>query len=121
MESCITIVAACIPILRVFVRDLRSSAERYYFSGQGPSAFHTGTHRHTVRTVRDNLNTITITAGRQDDSSSHGDEDERELTKDSNGRIMQTKEVAIEYQSNRDVWADEQEMDDLRQRSNKSF
>ena len=120
VESCITIVAACIPVLRVFVRDFTTSAERYYFSNSGRTGIHTGTHR---RTIHSNMNTVTITAGRgnQEDSSSHGDDDEQGLTKDSSARIMQTKEVAIEFQDSRDEWAEEHELHDMQQRSNKSL
>lgn len=115
-ESCVTIVAACIPILRVFVRDVKTSAARYYLSNSRTNP-HTTTHQSKVR---DNINTITITAGaeRRDDESASQDDDERRLTRD-NGKIMQTKEVAIEYQDNRS-WTDEHELDDLR-RSHKSL
>ncbi|MBE3046686.1 hypothetical protein IMZ48_29975, partial [Candidatus Bathyarchaeota archaeon] len=67
------------------------------------------------------VNTITITAGgkRGDSSSSHWEDDERGLTRDS-GRIMQTKEVAVEYQDQRDAWGDQHEMDHMR-RTNHSL
>ena len=34
-ESCVTIVAASIPILRVLFRDVKASSRRYYLSGEG--------------------------------------------------------------------------------------
>lgn len=113
-ESCVTIVAACIPILRVFIREVKTTAQRYYLSNPTRSGVHTSTHQSKVR---DNVNTITITAGgRADSSSSNWEEDERGLTRDS-GRIMQTREVAVEYQ---EQWADQHEMEYMR-RSNKSL
>ena len=107
-----TIIAACIPILRVFVRDVKTSAQRYYLSDPTRSGAHTATHHSRVR---DNVNTVTtITGGRRrdDSSSSTRDEDETGLTRES-GRIMQTKEIAIEYQDHKDGW-DEHEMDYMR-------
>lgn len=115
-ESCVTIVAACIPILRVFVRDVKTSAQRYYLSNPNKSGVHTSTP--TASKARDN-NTVTITAGKRrgtgdSDSSLAKDEDERGLTRES-GKIMQTREVAVEYRD----WEDH-EMDDMR-RSHKSL
>lgn len=84
---------------------------------------HTSAHRSKARD--NNTNTITITAGRRDDESSSEnfkEEDERGLTREQ-GKIMQTKEVAVEYgdgEGGRDQWGYEHEMDDLR-RTNKSL
>ena len=115
-ESCVTIIAACIPILRVLIRDVKTSAQRYYVSNTNRSGVHSSAHHSKVR---DNQNTITITAGRRTDtSSSHQDEEERGLTRES-GKIMQTREVAVEYQEHRD-WASDHELDDMR-RSHKSL
>ncbi|KEZ40759.1 putative integral membrane protein [Scedosporium apiospermum] len=110
-ESCVTIIAACIPILRVLIRDVKTSAGRYYLSNGRTGAGHS-THHQSKN--RDNSNTITITGGRKDNGY-YKAEDERELTRESNGKIMQTKEVAIEYQS-ADNWTEEHELDDLQRR-----
>lgn len=119
-ESCVTIIAACIPILRVFIREVKTSAQRYYLSNPNRSGVHTSNSPH-VSKVRDTVNTITITGGKRrgadSSSSSSKDEDERGLTRES-GKIMQTREVAVEYQDQRD-W-DMHEMDDMR-RSGKSL
>ncbi|PKS13135.1 hypothetical protein jhhlp_000477 [Lomentospora prolificans] len=109
-ESCVTIIAACIPILRVLIRDVKSSAGRYYVSHRsgavgGASAIQSKSRDH---------NTITITGGRKDNGYLTP-EDERELTRESNGKIMQTKEIAIEYQ-NADNWTEEHELDDMQRR-----
>lgn len=119
-ESCVTIVAACIPILRVLIREVKTSAQRYYLSNSAGnrSGVH-GSAAHQSR-ARDNANTITISAGKwrgESSSSSQQDEDERGLTRES-GKIMQTREVAIEYQEQRG-WEDH-EMDEMR-RSHKSL
>lgn len=124
-ESCVTIIAACIPILRVFVRDVKTSAQRYYLSNPNRTGnVHTSAHHSKAR--ENNTNTITITAGRRGDDESSSEtfkeEDERGLTREQ-GKIMQTKEVAVEYgdgEGGRDQWGYEHEMDDLR-RTNKSL
>lgn len=109
-ESCVTIIAACIPILRVLIRDVKSSAGRYYVSHRSGNMPGTS----AVQSKARDHNTVTITGGRKGQGF-NTPEDERELTRESNGKIMQTKEIAIEYQS-ADNWTEEHELDDMQRR-----
>ncbi|SPO06445.1 uncharacterized protein DNG_09135 [Cephalotrichum gorgonifer] len=115
-ESCVTIIAACIPILRVFVRDVKTSAAKYYLSNENHST-HGRTQTHQSK-VRDTINTVTITGGRGrgDEFLPLDDDDESRLTR--GDKIMQTKEVAIAYEDGGDSWSDGRneghEMNELR-------
>lgn len=94
-ESCVTIIACSIPILRVFARDIKTTTMRYYTAAGGTNAYGDDTKR-----TRNN--TVVVTASRsrmgrekQDDWSDKSILDNQK----SPGRIMQTSEVEVEYRT----------------------
>jgi len=94
-ESCVTIIAASIPILRVFARDIKTTTMRYYATGADTRGYGEGTKR-----TRNNTVVVTATrsrAGRekQDDWSDKSILDNQK----SPGRIMQTNEIEVEYRT----------------------
>ena len=108
-----TIIAASIPILRVIVRDVQSTARKYYVT-DGETRQGTNTNRQSK--MRSQNNTVIVTAQRsriqsqkQDDWS---DKSVTELAgKPIPGQIMQINEVAVEYQDRKDTESIEYEMD----------
>ncbi|KAK1832265.1 hypothetical protein QBC39DRAFT_433348 [Podospora conica] len=94
-ESCVTIIAASIPILRVFVRDATTTARRYYGTAgadtHAANGYNLGSKSHTVvissrpRTARD----------KEDDWSDKSTINEQR-TSSSMGRAVQS-EVGVEY------------------------
>lgn len=89
-ETNVTIVAASIPVLRVLVKEVKSSARRYYVS----------TEDHTTnRSGYRNQHTITISAGRNSRHQrirSQDAQSDKSILDDKPG-IVRTKEVAVEY------------------------
>ena len=116
-ESAVTIIAASIPILRVLVREVRSTARRYYVSkegGTGSSGLRSRTGRNTQH------NTVVISGGNltssrhhshvpskvQDDSSDKSILSDGPYSKNANGRIVRTNEINVAYQSRKDADSD---------------
>ncbi|KAK5654592.1 hypothetical protein OQA88_7221 [Cercophora sp. LCS_1] len=80
-ESCVTIIAASIPILRVFAREVKT---KYYTTNRVDTrayATKNGTRNNTV-----------VGREKQDDWSSN-----KSIIVEERGRIVQTNEVAVEY------------------------
>jgi hypothetical protein len=93
-ESCVTIIAASIPILRVFARDIKTTTRRYYA---------TGAETYGPGTKRTRNNTVVVTATRsragrekQDDWS---DKSILDNQNNSAGKIMHTSEVVVDYRT----------------------
>ena len=122
-ESAASIIAACIPILRVLVKDVRTTARRYYASnGDGTTS---GAARKSAAGSRSN--TVIVTAGRSraQHTQKMDDWSEKSILDDSSapspshvahghhGRIVQTNEVAIEYQDRRDGDVVEYQLENL--------
>jgi len=120
-ESAVTIVAASIPILRVLVREARTTARRYYVSKDGASSG-SGLRSKAGRTQN---NTVVISSGNlasadrqaniskiQDDSSDKSilSDGPYRASGTGNGRIVRTKEVNVAYQSRKDTDSDDFEM-----------
>lgn len=87
-----TIVAASIPVLRVLVRHVQSSARKYYRTGEGysnRSKAH-GSRSHTV-----------VISTRQQDKS-QDDQSDTTILNPANGRVMMTNEIAVSYQYKKD-------------------
>ena len=96
-ESCVTIIAASIPILRVFVRDVQTSARKYYLNTDGESQTNQGSKK--------SKRNITAVASTQHSRSTgrKGDDDSSDKSIldgfSSHGKhIMQTNEIAVEYE-----------------------
>ncbi|RKU41325.1 hypothetical protein DL546_004840 [Coniochaeta pulveracea] len=97
-ESCVTIIAASIPILRVLIRDAKTSYRNYYVSehNDNPGAV----------SNRSKNNTVIVTAGRR---THHGtlkrDDDSEKSILDgepSPGKILRRNEIVVEYQDRKD-------------------
>ena len=118
-ESSVTIVAASIPILRVLVREARTTARRYYVSKDATSSG-SGLRSKAGRTQ---TNTVVISSGNlasanrqaniskiQDDSSDKSILSDGPYRASGNSRIVRTKEVNVAYQSRKDTDSDDFEM-----------
>src|SRR3569833_2847478 len=109
-ESNVTIIAASIPILRVLIREVKTSARRYYVSN-GNTA--TGL-RSNGRTLN---NTIVISGGAVQTQNSQKQDDQSDKSilggadASRNGRIVRTNEINVEYRTRRDGDSDEYERD----------
>lgn len=109
-----TIIAASIPVLRVIVREVKSSARKYYVAGGEtyPEGF---TKQSRLRSQN---NTVVVTAQRSRMASHKQDDWSDKSILDGNrpnpGKIVQTNEVAVEYQDRKDAESMEYEMDDMR-------
>lgn len=92
-ESCVTIIAASIPILRVFARELKTSTRRYYATS-GERDYATGTKRTRNNTV------VTATKSRLARDKSEEWSDSKSILDErvsSPGKIIATSEIAVEY------------------------
>ncbi|GKT44345.1 uncharacterized protein ColSpa_04526 [Colletotrichum spaethianum] len=102
-ETGVTIVAASIPVLRVLIRDVATSARKYY----GSSGTRTNKSRFSPGSSLPRSNTVTVTsapqkgsirrkwdrlADDQSDKSILGAEPELEF-----GKIVRTNEIVVEY------------------------
>lgn len=113
-ESCVTIIAASIPVLRVLVRDAKTSARKYYVS-QGATDTYAQDYTRRSRLLSHN-NTVVVTArGSQRTSPGQKQDDWSDKSiLDGNttpGRILQTNMVAVEFQDRKDGDSAEYEMD----------
>lgn len=103
-ESCVTIIAASIPILRVFVREAHTSAKKYYVSAEGGTYADQRSKKSGRGGVQSRDNT-TLVASTQHSRSArrNGDDDLSDksilggLSHDGK-HIVQTNEVAVEYE-----------------------
>jgi len=118
-ETASSIIAACIPILRVLVRDVRTSRRQYYASKNA----------NTTGGGTGSKNTVSVTAGRSRGPNSFqrmDDWSEKSILDDSSapspkqshahGHIVQTREVALEYQDRRDGDMVEYQMENMHPR-----
>lgn len=96
-ESCVTIIAASIPILRVFAREIKSSTKRYYATNGAE------TRDYGQGTRRTRNNTVVVTAIRSQNSHEKSDDwsdDKSILDKQASpGRIVRKDEIAVEYRT----------------------
>ena len=124
-----TIVAASIPILRVLVREARTTARRYYASKEGGASGGGGSGLRS-RTGRGGtqLNTVVISSGplssaARGQGSHHNpnklqdDRSDKSILSDGayqtapgNGRIVRTNEINVAYQSRKDTDSDDYEL-----------
>ena len=121
-----TIVAASIPILRVLVREARTTARRYYASKEGNTTSGSGLRSRTGRTQ---TNTVVISSGPLSSAARHhpqnassnklqDDRSDKSILSDGapyhapngNGRIVRTNEVNVAYQSRKDTDSDDYEL-----------
>lgn len=100
-ESCVTIIAASVPILRVLIRDVKTSYRNYYVSEQNDND--TASKRSRIR----GQNSVVVTAGHRshnpsanklDDGSDKSILDGRA----SPGKIVRRNEIVVEYQDRKD-------------------
>jgi len=107
-ESAVTIIAASIPILRVLVREVRSTARRYYVSKEGGTG--SNTQHNTVVISGGNLTSSRhhshVPSKVQDDSSDKSILSDGPYSKNANGRIVRTNEINVAYQSRKDADSD---------------
>lgn len=111
-ESCVTIIAASIPILRVLIRDVRTTYRNYYVSEQNDNL--TATRRSRTR----GQNSVVVTAGRRNNSDSTNkldDGSEKSILEGraSPGKIVRRNEISIEYQDRKDGESVEYELGHL--------
>ena len=112
--------AASIPILRVLVREVRSTARRYYVSKEATSSG-SGLRSKAGRTQN---NTVVISSGKPSSAVHHmhnpnklqDDRSDKSILNDGgyatagNGRIVRINEVNVAYQSRKDTDSDEYEL-----------
>lgn len=94
-ESCVTIIAASIPILRVFVRDATNTARRYYGADN-----HTAATRHGHNLGSKN-NTVVITSRPRTARDKEDDWSDKSIINEQRppsgtGRMVES-EVGVEY------------------------
>lgn len=109
-ESCVTIIAASIPILRVLVRDAKTSYRSYYVSEPNDNN-NTALTGSRVR----GQNSVVVTGGRRDSNHAGNkldDGSEKSILGGSTspGKIIRKNEVVVEYQDRRDGESMEYEM-----------
>lgn len=100
-ESCVTIIAASVPILRVLIRDVKTSYRNYYVSEQNDN--NTASKRSRVR----GQNSVVVTAGRRSHITSTNkldDGSEKSILEGraSPGKIVRRNEIVVEYQDRKD-------------------
>lgn len=100
-ESCVTIIAASVPILRVLIRDVKTSYRNYYVSEQNDN--NTAPNRSRTR----GQNSVVVTAGRRSHNPSTNklDDGSEESILDgraSPGKIVRRNEIVVEYQDRKD-------------------
>ncbi|OIW28115.1 hypothetical protein CONLIGDRAFT_655703 [Coniochaeta ligniaria NRRL 30616] len=100
-ESCVTIIAASVPILRVLIRDVKTSYRNYYVSEQNDN--NTAPNRSRTR----GQNSVVVTAGRRSHNPSTNkldDGSEKSILdgRASPGKIVRRNEIVVEYQDRKD-------------------
>jgi hypothetical protein len=105
----VTIIAASIPILRVLIRDAKTSYRSYYVSEHNDN----NTSSKRIRTR--GQNSVVVTGGRRSDNSSNNkldDGSEKSILEGraSPGKIVRKNEIVVEYQDRRDGESVEYEM-----------
>jgi hypothetical protein len=134
-EIAVTMIAACIPVLRVLVRDITSTARRYYHSrsrngtsdNDDKSRSHNGVATGVLTgwgSAKGNrVTAMAISVDHMDMvQKGHGSPDnwsEENILEDAapTGRIKQTKEFNIEYGLRKDDISGEYEMGNVSRRS----
>ncbi len=121
LESTITIIAASIPILRVLIRDVKTSAVRYYASGDDSMAMRSKGGQHTTNTTLSTTAVVIssgpprISLGVQTDEGSDksilGDLSSMTMPTSADGKILQTTDIAVEYHDRNGAKSSEFEMD----------
>jgi hypothetical protein len=114
-ESSVTIIAASIPILRVLVREARTSARRYYMTKEGASSAtrsRNGRSQHNtvvISTGTGGVSRTVISKPKLDNSS------DKSILSDppANGKIMRTNEINVAYQSRLDNDSEEFELQNV--------
>lgn len=107
-----TIIAASIPILRVLIRDVKTSYRNYYVSEQNDN--NTAASRPS-RTTR-GQNSVVVTGGRRSNnnpwSNKLDDGSEKSILdgRTSPGKIIRRNEIVVEYQDRKDGESVEYEM-----------
>lgn len=93
-----TIIAASIPILRVLIRDAKTSYRNYYVSEHNDN---TG-----AVSKRSKSNTVIVTAGRRTQNGTVKQDDDSEKSilegKASPGKILRRNEIVVEYQDRKE-------------------
>lgn len=109
-----TIIAASVPILRVLIRDVKTSYRNYYVSEQNDN--NTASRRSRVR----GQNSVVVTGGRRSNNRSSNkldDGSEKSILEGENspGKIVRRNEIVVEYQDRKDGESMEYEMAHLPQ------
>lgn len=106
-ETAITIVASSIPVLRVLIRRLRSSAEGCY-EVHGSCPIHSGTGGRAAMHGA----VITISGGRARGGAAESSESQRSFEMESGmtGKIVRTNEVRVEVQDRKEEGSDSGEL-----------
>jgi hypothetical protein len=98
----------------VLVRDVQTSARKYYVSNNDQNNTH---NNQTARKskIRSQNNTVVVTAGRSRAAQKHDDWSDKSILQESpsQGKIVQTNEIAVEYQDRKDGESVEYEMDHI--------
>ncbi|KAK0623837.1 hypothetical protein B0T14DRAFT_425921 [Immersiella caudata] len=93
-ESCVTIIAASIPILRVFAKEIKTTTMRYYTAGGD---------NYGAGTKRTRNNTVVVTATRSRTGREKQDDwSDKSILDNQNspaGKIMHTSEVVVDYRT----------------------
>ncbi len=92
-ETNVTIIAASVPILRVLIREVRTTARRYYNGSRDNPTPHQSHGRSQNNTVV--ISSAAVYGQKRDDQSDKSIMSDAPKT--ASGRILQTSEVAIEY------------------------
>lgn len=96
-----TIIAASIPILRVLIRDAKTSYRRYYVSEHNDN-----TAASKRSKMRSQNNTVVVTAGRRTNHCTTKGDDGSEKSilegRASPGKIIRKNEIVVEYQDRKD-------------------
>jgi len=100
-ESCVTIVAASIPVLRVLLREVGTTAKRYYHSnGTGHTDGQLSTQRSKLRSAESTAVGTTWSATRTFMTTNLDNRSEKSFTGvagGGQGKIVRTSELAVEY------------------------
>jgi hypothetical protein len=102
-------------VLRVIIRDVKTTARKYYPTNGDTQAYLNSAGKQSK--LRSQTNTVMITAQRsRADGQQPDDWSDKSILarRPSAGKIMQTSEVAVEYQDRKDTESVEYEMEYVR-------
>ena len=103
-ETCVTTIATSIPILRVFVWEVQTSARKYYVNtdGENNTAFGVGqASKKDKRSPLQSHNTTVISAQHSRFARRKGEDDfsdDFSMFEGQDKHILQTSDVAVEYE-----------------------